>query len=1346
MLHEPHLTNTNERPRALALAAVWDRVDPLVPDLNIDPAVAGIAELPYGALGGHGFERLIYELLQTENQQPWFFARTGFPDFGVDIVTEASGRQKVYQCKNESEPPSFSAVRKAVIKFENEWLTDMSFPPPQEFLYCCTHALDDGSFDVKWVQFKDEFQKRTGVALSFLDKHALDAKLRKLPDIVAGLFSDSYAELFCVHDGWHDDPWIRLQYGTARFLNINRFLDRHKRNAIHVAEHHKDHFVSSLDQTSIVAIRGLPGLGKTFLALEMASRLRQPLRRIYYFTFKDEASVERLWKSARRRLSLPVLFVLDDCHLAPEAANTLIERLGPELGDNKLKLVLLLRDQAGGTAGQVDDTSAWVSRLEEQQVIDLRTDTSRTAAVAWQLRPDLAEVSATALAHLHNICGGDLFLLDEILKSVSTAQDVENANVDTLLAVIREHYFGGNRQLPTLTKLAALAQFDIVPRARFFDGEWQEQEEKFADPLMTRLFSPARYQFLHSSLAAIVLRALIRLDVEETELNSSIVAITTTVLRDYLQQASEIPKGPDEFSLSLKQFLRAKLSLWNPPDDVDMRSAVLTDKAIIAAIEKNLEDQSFISLALCVRWLATTENPAKALYIRFVEHRLETILENWTNGDHTNVDNIGVAFRVLREYAPATQVALLNRYGADEIWRVMFANLSLRGLFKIGPYFTSEVRNRLLEEFTPNLVSELVDRNITARRSIGALSLSIRELRETDPDFLAQFESAIGAPEFMRLILSNGTLFEFFRILQSASPDFRTALLQQLTPDQADEMINKTIALRRSIGTLNWTLRELKQGNQKLLAKLEQAVGAFNFVRLIVANGSLAEFFKNLEYATSGFRRSLLDNLTPTLATELIDKTIATHRSIGALPFAMRTLRETDPKILIRLESIIGAPRFLHLIITNGTLVDLFQILHRASLGLRAALLELLTSDQAQTLLNKTVAASHRIESFHFALGIFKNNPKQLETLETVIGIKGWWKLLIGCGTLNSLSQIIQAMDPLFRSEVIAAAADLSVSDWRGIIARGFFLNACRFVVNDLSEYPPVSRNTFHTALAKVTTSLAMRARWFDLNASRLPTEPQSDEGFILSAAFRTRLESLRVSDLFDLDFIEAVNGFACCWRECPALRSELIDSFHQIVPPRNTWPREKGSVAALRLLLIVGRSSEFPASEANWILTELTSFLDREVCDNIYTLPLFLLIWNMWALNYERGNSEEILPSALQQQLISILTRRATQKTSYQEKFALFALGGLLTFLFPNQKTKVTKSLASLGVASRWLVPIAMDATFVPAFFGLEGIALYTMRQQVFTPANCRELLMKVKEYKDIGAALENVVLHVKG
>src|SRR2546427_4926622 len=114
MLNEPHLIDSGLRPKPLSPVAVWDRVDPLAADCGADPATTGLAQLPYFTLRGPGFERLIYELLQTENQQPWFFGRFGQAQYGVDLVTEAAGHQTIYQCKNYVEAPSFPKVRDAV--------------------------------------------------------------------------------------------------------------------------------------------------------------------------------------------------------------------------------------------------------------------------------------------------------------------------------------------------------------------------------------------------------------------------------------------------------------------------------------------------------------------------------------------------------------------------------------------------------------------------------------------------------------------------------------------------------------------------------------------------------------------------------------------------------------------------------------------------------------------------------------------------------------------------------------------------------------------------------------------------------------------------------------------------------------------------------------------------------------------------------------------------------------------------------------------------------------------------------------------------------------------------------
>ena len=136
---------------------VWDRVDPLAPDLGADPAVSGLRDLPYPQLLGAGFERLCYELLVAEGHSPRFFGRSGQKDYGVDIIVEAGDTRTVYQCKNIAAAPAWTDVRDAVAKFESDWLGEAGLPCPQRFVYCCPHPLDDKELGESWTRSGTSF-------------------------------------------------------------------------------------------------------------------------------------------------------------------------------------------------------------------------------------------------------------------------------------------------------------------------------------------------------------------------------------------------------------------------------------------------------------------------------------------------------------------------------------------------------------------------------------------------------------------------------------------------------------------------------------------------------------------------------------------------------------------------------------------------------------------------------------------------------------------------------------------------------------------------------------------------------------------------------------------------------------------------------------------------------------------------------------------------------------------------------------------------------------------------------------------------------------------------------------
>ncbi|MGH9895729.1 MAG: hypothetical protein ACREA0_27845, partial [bacterium] len=357
--------------------------------------------------------------------------------------------------------------------------------------------------------------------------------------MVAGLFSGSYAEHFCGRDVWRfDDPWTRVRWGEPRHRSIERFLERYERSAIHISDQGEQRFLDLLSDSGTLAIRGLPGSGKTFWALELGCRMRSPLRRLYYVTLTESSDIERIWQSARRRRSLPAVFVLDDCHQNLEGAGRILERLTPELKGGTVKLLLVLRDLPGSASGGPDDTPEWLARLKQDgAVIDLVIDPKRTRAVTEHLRPDLIGLSTQRIERLHHFSGaGDLMLLDELLSDVTCPLDVDALRHDKLYQNIRSRYFKGNRRLPTIRRLACLAQFELTPFASVIDGGWEPGEKNLAAPLMTELFAPPRYFFLHSSLAELVLRALTALEIEAGRLEKHVAEATEYELISYFRR------------------------------------------------------------------------------------------------------------------------------------------------------------------------------------------------------------------------------------------------------------------------------------------------------------------------------------------------------------------------------------------------------------------------------------------------------------------------------------------------------------------------------------------------------------------------------------------------------------------------------------------------------------------------------------------------------------------------------------------------------------------------------------------------------------------------------------------
>jgi len=187
-------------------------LDPLFALEGATPCDPAAPSLPYHALGPYGLERLCFQLLVQSGSAPRIFGKPGQAQYGIDLLAEVSGRRSVYQCKNLDHEPALAEIRAAVEKFTSDWLGKAGLPAPAEFVYCCPQCFDDRPTNLDFIALQEEFKRATGIELQVWHRATFDARLRSLPDIVAGLFSQEHARLFCKAEDWSDDVLVQVYF------------------------------------------------------------------------------------------------------------------------------------------------------------------------------------------------------------------------------------------------------------------------------------------------------------------------------------------------------------------------------------------------------------------------------------------------------------------------------------------------------------------------------------------------------------------------------------------------------------------------------------------------------------------------------------------------------------------------------------------------------------------------------------------------------------------------------------------------------------------------------------------------------------------------------------------------------------------------------------------------------------------------------------------------------------------------------------------------------------------------------------------------------------------------------
>ena len=188
-------------------------LDPFPVESAIAPTLNNRA-LPYEELDGLRFERLCYEILCSYGKNPRYNGNSGQQDYGVDIVTEHQDTVTVYQCKNikdrQSLKETVNDIKSAYSKVVERWVDEHELPIPTQFVYYSRQKLDGIKDSEEYTRWRDSAFKKHEIDIQLWGWETLNSKLRDLPAVVSGVFSDRVARTFCNENSLPSDSnWGR---------------------------------------------------------------------------------------------------------------------------------------------------------------------------------------------------------------------------------------------------------------------------------------------------------------------------------------------------------------------------------------------------------------------------------------------------------------------------------------------------------------------------------------------------------------------------------------------------------------------------------------------------------------------------------------------------------------------------------------------------------------------------------------------------------------------------------------------------------------------------------------------------------------------------------------------------------------------------------------------------------------------------------------------------------------------------------------------------------------------------------------------------------------------------------
>jgi len=787
-----------------------------------------------------------------------------------------------------------------------------------------------------------------------------------------------------------------VSFSDIREPKIKRY--RLQRNSLYYDEDELQRHITCIFEKRRAVIKGRQGSGKTMRAFRIAEEIlhENEVSQVFYLSQPDPALsvIMKLIKSNPDFTAKKYLWIIDDIHQEP-----LLEQRLMEVSLDNDYYIFVTRNLNKVNVDPYTASPPEVMRIEVRESIFRN---------CLSLQAGYENISEKNAKLLFNLCGGDLFLMNELISLNSDISSIENLTHEKIMDKAYQRYFV-NPLTDRLSKQTLCVLFLLMMDLKVPNQLQNDSCKDVLSLLLDRSSDNVTVTIEHASLATLLFVCICfkqdrNIDYESVNafkwaverLNSDIPSKTTILFLNVLIRsvAGFAPALPNAFSETYK-FLFTPLVI----------ESILSFAPFISCdnwqILLNSEEGKSVYLS-SFKQLACSDS----LYKSMIHNNVYRF--NFVH-DILNTDSINKMEKHLFDaFDIINSELLVSSDSGDEVFLFDF----LVSLSEIGSC-------SWIERMEKKQIIELLTRSTRHSFLFGKVLVS---LPETSSIMLQRKLAYSDYHELMSYL----TITSFARILCAVSaPEIKQTLFTAFK-ENCDYIINKTIESGVSIRTLGLSLREMKNESPETLQAFEQSIDVDGYLKLIEELGTLPVFAKILENSSDSMRNELAADINNRhgLVDILVKRTIESGASIRTLGLSLREMKNKSPDALQAFEQAIDVGGYLKLIEALGTLPVFAKILEHSSKSMRINLATAINTQHnlVDTLIKRTIESGASIRTLGLSLRDMKNESSEaLQVFEQAIDVGGYLKLIEELGTLPDFARILQHSSESMRIKLATA-------------------------------------------------------------------------------------------------------------------------------------------------------------------------------------------------------------------------------------------------------------------------------------------------------------------------------------